>query len=47
MDDQPVNPSNLIKSRMEALLALLVQDDHSLPAAWMAMAVEAMPTNDI
>ena len=46
MNEQPAHPADFLKSRMETLLALLDHYDYPLPAAWLAMAIEAMPTGD-
>jgi len=45
MNEQPAHPADL-KSRMETLLALLDHHNFSLAAAWLAMAIEAMPTGE-
>jgi hypothetical protein len=47
MNDHPAHSADVLKSHMETLLALLDHYDYPLPAAWLAMAIEAMPTRDI
>lgn len=43
MNDNAMQPAALLKSRLEDMLALLDQHDLTLAAAWLMMAIEAIP----
>ncbi len=44
MNDNAMQPADLLRSRLEEMLALLDQHDLTLAAAWLTMAIDAIPT---
>lgn len=43
MNDNAMQPADLLRSRLEDMLALLDQHDLTLAAAWLTMAINAIP----
>jgi hypothetical protein len=46
MNDNGMQPAALLRSRLEDMLRLLDQHDLALAAAWLTMAIEAIPLED-
>ncbi|RYF00086.1 MAG: hypothetical protein EOO77_34575 [Oxalobacteraceae bacterium] len=43
MNDNAMQPADLLRARLEDMLALLDQHDLTLAAAWLTMAINAIP----
>ena len=46
MNDNAMRPADLLKARLEDMLVLLDQHDMTLAAAWLTMAIDAIPAMD-